>query len=249
MHMMKGKLVLFEGIDGAGKSTLVAKLEQYLLEQGKRVLNVKQHAEQHQQLPEYSLLEQYDAVITAEPTNTLIGKTIREELISNKRAYGKESIAQAYAIDREIHYKRLVLPALERGIHVVQDRSVISSAFYQVLLGTAPSETALQHQFLDYAGNKLALATRPDLIIVPQLSAETAMKRINDRKKTDNAVYEQVELQKELAQYYHEKKWYQRLFRDEDIPLHFLNVEQEGTEEATRQSVIKLWESLKPFKA
>ena len=56
---MEGKFVVFEGIDGSGKGTIIKQVKKFLLEKG---------------IPEEKIL------VTAEPTNGFYGKKVRELL-------------------------------------------------------------------------------------------------------------------------------------------------------------------------
>jgi dTMP kinase len=101
-----GKLIVFEGGEFCGKSTQIKILENRLREQGIAVLSSK------------------------EPGGTEEGKRIRQELLYDGRPAPEEELA-LYLRDREIHFKKKVLPALKRGIWVLLDRSSPSTIAYQ----------------------------------------------------------------------------------------------------------------------
>ena len=113
--MPRGSLLVFEGLDGSGKSTQAAALVQRLLASG------------------------YDVVATREPTDGPTGRRIRE------RARTAEPVAAAELLrwfdeDRRQHVAEVIAPALDAGQVVVSDRYFLSSVAYQGALGLDPDE-------------------------------------------------------------------------------------------------------------
>lgn len=103
-----GAFVVFEGGEGVGKSTQVARLASFLRAQGHRV------------------------VCTREPGSTPVGKAIREILLDPATgALDHHTEALLYAADRAEHVATVVRPALARGDVVISDRYVDSSLAYQ----------------------------------------------------------------------------------------------------------------------
>jgi dTMP kinase len=103
----KGCFIVFEGIDGSGKS------------------------EQFRRLTEKKKKEHYRIVATREPTkNTEIGKFINRVLYENAKI-SEETLALLFAADRVEHTNNVILPALKQNSIVVSDRYVYSSIAYQ----------------------------------------------------------------------------------------------------------------------
>ncbi|WP_082538107.1 dTMP kinase [Angustibacter sp. Root456] len=101
-----GRFVVFEGGDGAGKSTQVRLLGEWLHEQG------------------------YRARLTHEPGATPVGHRLREVLLHGEPLTARAE-ALLFAADRAHHVESVVRPALEDGEIVVSDRFVDSSVAYQ----------------------------------------------------------------------------------------------------------------------
>ncbi|GMA86594.1 hypothetical protein GCM10025868_18440 [Angustibacter aerolatus] len=101
-----GRFVAFEGGDGAGKSTQVALLGDWLERQG------------------------FTAVRTREPGATPTGSRLREVLLDGGEPTPRAE-ALLFAADRAHHVETVVRPALERGEMVVTDRYADSSVAYQ----------------------------------------------------------------------------------------------------------------------
>lgn len=104
--VQRGKLIVFEGIDGTGKSTQIQLLAKMLQAQGTEV------------------------VCSFEPTRGPWGMRVREAAIANERLSMEEEI-DCLLQDRREHVKQLIKPALERGAWVLLDRYYLSMMAYQ----------------------------------------------------------------------------------------------------------------------
>lgn len=103
-------LIVFEGIDGSGKSTQVKLLAENLRQKG------------------------LTAVLTSEPSLGPFGRRIRSLL---KRLTPQEEMG-LFTEDRKDHVKSVILPALQAGNIVICDRYYYSSAAYQGARGLDP---------------------------------------------------------------------------------------------------------------
>ncbi len=105
---LPGVLIAFEGGEGAGKSTQVALLAEWLRRR------------------------RDDVVVTFEPGATAAGAAIRRVLLSrDHEGLSPRAEAMLYAADRAEHVDTVIRPALERGAVVITDRYVDSSLAYQ----------------------------------------------------------------------------------------------------------------------
>ncbi len=106
--MNKGRLISFEGLDGAGKTTQMSLLERWL--------------EAHH-MP---------FVRTREPGGTPLGIEIRH-LLLNRPELAIVPLAEAFLFqaDRAQHFAILVIPALHEGKLVLTDRCFDASIAYQ----------------------------------------------------------------------------------------------------------------------
>ena len=111
---MKGKFIVFEGIDGSGKTTQINQLYKWLI--GTDLI------------PENNKL-----VITREPGGTKLGKSIRSLLLDTSREKSPGSITELllYAADRSQHVNEIIRPTLEKGDWVISDRFCGSTLAYQ----------------------------------------------------------------------------------------------------------------------
>jgi dTMP kinase len=104
---MSGKLIVLEGIDGAGTTT---QTERLAARYGAEVV-----------------------AATREPSELPIGKLIRQLLRHELEPVDATAMALLFAADRMDHVRRLIEPLLQAGRHVVSDRYLLSSLAYQSL--------------------------------------------------------------------------------------------------------------------
>jgi dTMP kinase len=100
-----GKFITFEGIDGAGKSTHIAFVSDYIKQRG------------------------VELVSSREPGGTPLGEKLREIVLHEKMHLETEALL-VFASRRE-HLAQVIEPALTRGAWVISDRFTDSSFAYQ----------------------------------------------------------------------------------------------------------------------
>lgn len=104
--MKKGKLIIFEGIDGCGKTTQINLVYNKLFEMG------------------------YDVILTREPGGTLLGEKIRELLLDVDNTIDTITEAYLFASSRAAHNAQIV-EWINQGKIVLCDRHLMSSLVYQ----------------------------------------------------------------------------------------------------------------------
>jgi dTMP kinase len=106
--MRRGIFITFEGPDGAGKTTQIHRLRDYLTSKGT------------------------DLVLTREPGGTRIGEKIREIILDPEyQEMADLTEALLYASSRAQHVAEVIFPALKSGKTVICDRFMDSSIAYQ----------------------------------------------------------------------------------------------------------------------
>jgi dTMP kinase len=108
--MKKAKYIVFEGTEGVGKSTQVARLVAWLRSQGKTVLETKEPGSPHNQM-------------TLNLREFMLSATFNDDFEGQAR----ELISQTI---RAIHVNRVIIPALESYDYIVQDRGMLSALAY-----------------------------------------------------------------------------------------------------------------------
>lgn len=101
----RGKFITLEGVDGAGKSTHLDFVADWLRRRG------------------------YEVVVTREPGGTLLGEALRRLLLHDEMDPDTELLLMFAA--RQAHLNQLILPSLARGAWVVSDRFTDASYAYQ----------------------------------------------------------------------------------------------------------------------
>ncbi len=156
---MENRFIVFEGPDGAGKTTQIKLLDQHLCREG------------------------YKTLLTREPGGCRISENIRDMILDNSNEeMCAEAEALLYAAARAQHVKEVIQPALDRGEFVLCDRFIHSSVAYQGY-GRAIGEDRIMR------ANELALGgLMPDLVFFFLLPIESSKKRIRGEKdRLENA--------------------------------------------------------------
>ena len=112
--MTRGKFITFEGGEGSGKSTQVARLAERLRTSG------------------------IETVLTREPGGTPLGEQIRGLVLENAPEPVTELLLFASA--RAEHVAKVIRPALDHGTWVVSDRFMDSTRVYQGRLAGVPDD-------------------------------------------------------------------------------------------------------------
>lgn len=108
--MKKGKFIVFEGLDGSGKTTQLERLGNRLAEK----------------------LGDTAVYCTREPGDSAPGQ-LCQQFSQKKLALAPETVALLYAADRVEHITEDLLPRLEAGQTVLCDRYYFSNFAYQTL--------------------------------------------------------------------------------------------------------------------
>ena len=117
-----GLLIVFEGIDGTGKSTQIELLGDFLRSEG------------------------YPVITTREPTNGQYGKAIRALYVDRGQCTPEEEL-QLFLDDRREHVTELLTPHLKQGDIILCDRYYFSTAAYQGANGFDPAEIIERNSF------------------------------------------------------------------------------------------------------
>lgn len=118
----EGCLIVFEGIDGTGKSTQLRLLASLLSKCG------------------------LDVTTTKEPTEGKYGQQIRS-LYQQRHTVTMKQEVDLFIKDRREHVDQLIGPALTEGKVVLCDRYYLSTMAYQGALGADPHEIARMNDF------------------------------------------------------------------------------------------------------
>ncbi|WP_336276811.1 dTMP kinase [Bartonella sp. CB178] len=158
---MPGYFITFEGGEGAGKTTQVSLLNQYLHSKG------------------------YNVVTTREPGGTIGAEIMRHVLLTGQtRDYGPIMEAVLLTAARSDHVSELITPSLQKGKIVLCDRFIDSTRVYQGL------NNMISPSILSTLESIATNGIMPDLTFLLDVPAEYGVKRADlRRKKTETADY------------------------------------------------------------
>lgn len=168
---MKNLFIVFDGIDGCGKSTQISRLHDYLFKKDKKIR----------------------ILTTREPTFGKYGKEVREMLAEHKDPYSdSDKLLGLYVNDRKDHLDNLIKPFLKAdgdNISIVLcDRYYYSTVVYQHTQGVDLKKALdMNKDFL-----------KPDLAIILDLNPETALHRISKERAVEK--FEKIEFMKKLRE-------------------------------------------------
>ena len=185
---MIGKFIVFEGVEGGGKTTQIELLRDWLLgkEEWRQVLSKSINLE---------------VVITREPGGTKLGKALRELLLSSDVLAEKiqeTSELLLYAADRAQHVEALIKPCLERGAIVLCDRFIDSTIAYQGYGRGLDLELIQQLNYIATGGLK------SDLTFWLDLDVEIGLARAKNRGNFDRMEQANIEFHRRVQQGYQE---------------------------------------------
>ncbi len=145
---MRGKFIVIEGNEGAGKSSVVEYLKTYL--------------------PEGTVH------FTREPGGTKMAEEIRTVLLaSREETVYPETELMLFCAARAQHVRNVIIPKLEAGIHVVSDRFAAGTFAYQVF---GPEREDLLEYTRGLHAQTVGDLT-PDLALLMRVPAELGLQR------------------------------------------------------------------------
>jgi dTMP kinase len=173
--MMRGNLIVFEGIDGAGTTTQAAELRRRFTARG---------------LP---------ATVVAQPSGGPVGMLIRQILKGRLVTHGNKppgwtTMSLLFAADRQDLQEFEIEPNLRDGVNVICDRYVPSSVVYQSV--SAGGDEAVPW-ILDINRH----IRPPDVIFYLRIDPLEAQRRRVDRSERPE-IYDDIEMQRALSEAY-----------------------------------------------
>lgn len=146
----RGRFITVEGVEGAGKSTQVSLLARWLTECGHEVRT------------------------TSEPDGSPLGPSVRR-LLAERSPLDPLTECFLFATARAEHVRRVLRPALERGVVLICDRYTDSTVAYQGYGRGVPLEVVAEL-------NRLATdGLVPELTLVLDLDVGEGLRRVRGR--------------------------------------------------------------------
>ncbi len=158
MFKKKSLFIVFEGIEGCGKTYQSKKLFQKI---------------QKKKIP---------AILTREPGGTKSSELIRNLILkdyfskNSKEKFDKYTDTLLYLAARNEHVKNKIKPALLKKKIVVCDRFVDSTIAYQVY------GKKVDKKFIDNIHKKILSNIKPDIVFILKVSKKSSHQRLKKRK-------------------------------------------------------------------
>ncbi|HEX3739090.1 MAG TPA: dTMP kinase [Terriglobales bacterium] len=216
MSSRRGKFITFEGLDGCGKSTQLARLAETLGQQG------------------------FNVVVTREPGGTEAGEKIRR-LLLDTRTSGLSPMAELTLMfaSRVQHIQEIIAPAIEAGKVVLCDRFTDSSEAYQGGGRKLGSKPVLElHRVL--CGD-----LKPDLTILMDSDVDASVQRARRRNARNAGETDEGRFEKENRAFFTRvRNAYMEIAKRE--PERVVTIDARGTPDSTHAKILQMvWEKLR----
>lgn len=149
-----GRFLAVEGVDGAGKSTQLPRIENWLSQRGMKTLT------------------------TREPGGTPLGESLRVVLL-DPRFTGMSPMAELLVMfaARAEHLAKVIAPALKDGVWVLSERFTDATFAYQ------GGGRDLDPASIEVLEATVQSGVRPDLVLVLDIPVETGLGRADRRRR------------------------------------------------------------------
>lgn len=165
--------IVFEGLDGSGKSTLIQGLASELKRRGRSV------------------------VLTREPGGTPLGEEIRKLLLEDgPRAPVPRAELLLYQAGRAQHVDQVIRPALQKGEWVICDRFTASSLAFQC------GGRGIDEQQVEWLNEYATHGVKPDLTVLLKVTVTTSEKRRSGRDVVDRFEQEKSDFHQRVFDHY-----------------------------------------------
>ena len=152
---MRGKMIVFDGGNGSGKTTIIRRIKEYLESKNEKV------------------------VTTREPGGTKLGEQIRYLVLSDSYNMCDTAELLLFAAARAQHIQEKIIPALDDGYHVLCDRFDSSTiSFQQYARG-------IDKHLVEQTNSVALNGFTPDLYFILDLDPVIGLNRTKQRKEDD----------------------------------------------------------------
>jgi len=176
MTKSQGKLLVIEGLEGAGKTTVIQTIESYLKDKHQKVL------------------------LTREPGGTRVGEWVRsliKEQVSGETLDPRTELLMLYAA-RVQHIEEVIKPALKQGIWVISDRFELSTIAYQ------GGGRGLPMAMINQVSKAVLQGFKPDITFFLDLDPALGLARVLQRGAKDRMEQESLVFFQRVNDAYHQ---------------------------------------------
>lgn len=177
-----GKLIVFEGIEGCGKTTQIERSRHWLIESGWLTKLQTQRGVR-------------DLILTREPGGTALGQGIRQLLLhTHTEPIHDRTELLLYAADRAQHVEGFLRPHLETGAVILCDRYTDSTVAYQGY------GRGLDFALIEQLNHIATQGLKSDLTLWLDLDVEEGLARMQQRGKRDRIEQASLEFHQRVRQ-------------------------------------------------
>lgn len=163
----KSMFLVFEGLDGSGKSTLMNTLNKALIEKG------------------------FSTVMTREPGGTELGDLLRKMILDPQSEHPvPRAELLMYEASRAQHVDKVIQPAIDNGKWVLCDRFTASSIAFQ------SGGRAIQYSEVEWLNRFATNQLEPQLTVLLDLTVEESEKRRSLRSMKTGESQDRIEQEK-----------------------------------------------------
>lgn len=194
----KGLFITFEGVEGAGKTTLIKKLVAFFAE------------------------KQRDVFLTREPGGSELGKKLRSIILNADEKICPSAELFLFLADRSQHVEECIKPALKAGKIVLCDRFIDSTIAYQGY--GRGMDIAQLTNFNTVATGGL----EPHLTFLLDLLPERGLKRAKERNIEQNLTIDEGRFEAEALQFHQKIREGFLALAEQKKRFFIINAEQEA---------------------
>lgn len=172
----QGKFIVVEGLEGAGKSTAIQTIKQFLENIAPELL------------------------LTREPGGTRVGEVVRnliKEKVEGEVIDPRVELLMLYAARVQL-LEQVIHPALNRGCWVLADRFELSTYAYQ------GGGRHLDKQIISFLSSFCVKNLKPDLIVFLDIEPLQGLRRVKQRGVVDRIEQESLSFFTDVYNCYHE---------------------------------------------
>lgn len=158
------KFIVFEGLDGAGKSTLISKVQDYLVKRG-----------------------QFQSKLIRDPGTTSVGEKIRGVLLDPSEKPVARAEVLMYEAARAQLVDEIIRPTLAQKIWVLSDRFYSSTVAFQAVARN------LGRHDIDWLNNYACAGLVPDLVVFIDIPVSESQRRLGKRQSSDGSKADRME--------------------------------------------------------
>ena len=160
--------IVFEGLNGAGKSSIIKEVEQRLIK------------------------NQIDYLLSREPGGSELGKKLRKILLESENKIPAISELFLFAADRHAHVKEIIQPAIDKKTLVISDRYYYSTAAFQGY------GRGLNIEIVNIINKIAINGLKPDLVFFLDVDPETGLSRNKKLNEKDNFEKEDLDFHNKI---------------------------------------------------